>query len=378
MKKKLIRISTVPVSLNTFLRGQLKKMAERYDVVAVSSPGAALCELAEREGVRTVEVPMERHISLIKDFVSLCRLIRLFAKERPDIVHSMTPKAGLLAMVAAWLTRVPVRIHTFTGLVFPTAHGLMQRLLMLMDGITCFCATYVNPEGHGVANDLRRFHVTQKPLHVIANGNVRGIDLTHYDRTPEVAADADKLRKAGHFTFCFVGRLVSDKGINELVQAFIRLHEQHEDVRLLLVGGFEEKLDPLKPETMKTISESPAITNMGVQKDVRPYLTASDAFVFPSYREGFPNVVLEAGAMGLPSIVTDINGCNEIIIEGENGTIIPSKDCDALYAAMKRFYEHRDDEVKQMAAHARPIIASRYEQSMIFAALMKTYEEVTA
>lgn len=364
------------MSLNTFLKGQLRVMAEKYDVVAVSSPGAELEEMGKREGVRTVAVPMERHISLIKDFTALCRLIVLFAKEQPYIVHSMTPKAGLLAMVAAWITRVPVRIHTFTGLVFPTSTGFMQKLLMAMDGITCACATFINPEGQGVARDLKRFHITGKPLHIIAHGNVRGVDMRHYDRTKEVTAEAERLRRKDCLTFCFVGRIVGDKGINELIAAFRKLYDKHDDVRLMLVGEYESRLDPVKEETRQTIDTHPNITSMGLQADVRPYLAASDVFVFPSYREGFPNVVLEAGAMGLPSIVTDINGSNEIIREGINGRIIPSKNEAALLDMMEWFYDHRDTEVKSMAGNARKIVAENYEQQMILHALMDTYAKL--
>lgn len=375
-KAKLIRISTVPASLNTFLKDQLKMLSQHYDVLAVSSPGKELEELSVREGVRTTAIPIERHISLIKDFVSLCRLIVLFAHERPYIVHSMTPKAGLLAMVAAWITRVPVRMHTFTGLVFPTATGKMQKLLILMDRIICFCATYINPEGEGVKRNLESFHITDKPLHVIANGNVRGIDLAWYDRTQGVMEIADRIRIKEKFTFCFVGRLVKDKGINELVSAFVRLHAECNGVRLFLLGSFEEKLDPLKPETMEEIRTHEGIVYGGRQKDVRPYLAASDTFVFPSYREGFPNVVLEAGAMGLPCIVTDINGSNEIIIPDENGVIIPPRDENALHDRMKWFYEHRHHEVEEMGKNARPLVAERYEQQMIWQALLSEYQSL--
>lgn len=375
-RKKLIRISTVPGSLNTFLKGQLKMFSQHYDVLAVSSPGKELEELSVREGVRTAVIPMERHISLIKDFVSLCRLIILFACERPYIVHSMTPKAGLLAMVAAWITRVPVRMHTFTGLVFPTATGKMQKLLILMDRITCFCATYINPEGEGVKRDLESFHITTKPLHVIANGNVRGIDLAWYDRTQEVMEVADYIRIKEKFTFCFVGRLVKDKGINELVSAFVRLHAECNGVCLFLLGNFEEKLDPLKLEIMEEIRRHEGIVYVGRQKDVRPYLAASDTFVFPSYREGFPNVVLEAGAMGLPCIVTDINGSNEIIIPDRNGVVIPPRDENALYNMMKWFYEHRHHEVEKMGKNTRSLVAERYEQQMIWQALLSEYQSL--
>ena len=372
---KLIRTSTIPASLENLLKGQLKMLSKYYNVLAVSSPGDDMETIEEREGVRTIAIPMERRISLIKDFISLIRLIVLFAKERPDMVHSITPKAGLLSMLAAWITRVPVRMHTFTGLVFPTATGKMQKLLIAMDRLTCFCATHINPEGEGVKRDLVNYNITSKPLHIIANGNVNGIDLEYFDKTPEVVEKACSYKKEGTFTFCFVGRMVRDKGINELVHSFLRLYRKDERVRLLLVGPFEKELDPVLPEVEEHILHHPGICYMGYQNDVRPFLVASDALVFPSYREGFPNVVIQAGAMGLPAIVTDINGCNEIVLPDLNGVIIPSKDEQALYESMKYFASH-PVEVERMAANARPLIASRYEQRIVWNALLDEYKSI--
>ena len=372
---KLIRTSTIPASLENLLKGQLKMLSKYYNVLAVSSPGDDMETIEEREGVRTIAIPMERRISLIKDFISLIRLIVLFAKERPDMVHSITPKAGLLSMLAAWITRVPVRMHTFTGLVFPTATGKMQKLLIAMDRLTCFCATHINPEGEGVKRDLVDYNITSKPLHIIANGNVNGIDLEYFDKTPEVVEKACSYKKEGTFTFCFVGRMVRDKGINELVHSFLRLYQKDERVRLLLVGPFEKELDPVLPEVEEHILHHPGICYMGYQNDVRPFLVASDALVFPSYREGFPKVVIQAGAMGLPAIVTDINGCNEIVLPDLNGVIIPSKDEQALYESMKYFASH-PVEVERMAANARPLIASRYEQRIVWNALLDEYKSI--
>ena len=362
--------------MESFLRGQLCFLSDSFEVVAVSSPGEKLEIIRQREGVKTIALPMQRHISLWKDLVSLVRMILLFAKERPHIIHSMTPKAGLISMLAGWIVRVPVRIHTFTGLVFPTATGRMQKLLITTDRIICFCATHINPEGEGVKRDLERYHITKKPLFVIANGNVGGIDLIYFDRTSAVEEEAIHYHQtAGCFTFCFVGRMVRDKGINELIRVFIRLYQKNTKIGLLLVGPFEKDLDPVLPEVEEQIQHHPGINFVGWQPDVRPFLAASDAFVFPSYREGFPNVVMQAGAMGLASIVTDINGCNEIIVDGKNGVIIPSKDEEALYQAMKDFVAH-PEKVKQMAANARPMIASRYEQKMVWEALLEEYRRI--
>lgn len=373
--KKLIRISTVPTSLEVFVKGFLSLLSEHYVVVAVSSPGPELDVIHEREGVRTVAIPMERHISIFKDVVSLFRLIVLFAREQPDMVHSITPKAGLLAMVAARVTKVPVRMHTFTGLVFPTSTGMKRLILIIMDKIICTCATYINPEGRGVARDLEQHRITRKPLHIIANGNVRGVDMTWYSRTEEVMEQAELIRIKDSFTFCFVGRLVRDKGVNELVSAFDRLSRENPKVRLLLVGSAEETLDPLKAETKEMIQKNDRIIAVGQQRDVRSFLAASDALVFPSYREGFPNGVLEAGAMGLPSIVTDINGSNEIIMNSVNGEIIPVRDEKALYEKMKEWAVH-PEKPAAMALKARNLVESRYEQMVVWDALLEEYRRL--
>ena len=369
---KLIRVATVPSSLKAFCSGLLRELreGEGYEVVAVSSPGEHLDEISEQEGVRTIAIPMERRISPINDLKSLWKMWRVMLKEKPDMVHSMTPKAGLVTMVAAWLARVPIRIHTFTGLVFPTSTGLKRRILMATDWITCACATHVIPEGEGVKADLLNNHITKKYIRVLGFGNIRGIDLEYYN-----PALFQNKKENGIFTFVFVGRLVGDKGINELVEAFARLNKEYPSTRLILVGAEEEQFDPIKSVTKSIIDKHSFIEAVGSQSDVRPFYYGADALVFPSYREGFPNVVIEAGAMGLPSIVTDINGSREIIIDGENGTIVPPKDSDALYKAMKHFVETPDD-VKRMAANARSLIASRYEQSYVRQCLKDFYKEV--
>ncbi|MCI6894158.1 MAG: glycosyltransferase family 4 protein [Bacteroidales bacterium] len=371
---KIVRTSTVATSLNVFCRGTLKKLSEKYDVVAVSTPGEELNEIAQREGVRTVGVPMTRPISPINDLVSLLRLVKTFLRERPDMVHSITPKAGLLSMIAAWICRVPVRMHTFTGLVFPTATGLKQRVLMLTDRITCACATHIVPEGEGVKYDLQHYGITRKPMNVLGYGNVRGVDMAHYCRTAEVMAKADGIRQSDVFTFVFVGRIVRDKGIGELVDAFSRLNKEISGTRLLLVGYYEDT-DPLDDAVRQEIDNNPAIVMAGRQTDVRPWYAASDALAFPSYREGFPNVVLEAGAMGLPSIVTDINGSREIISEGENGVIVPAHDADALYEQMRRMVRDQSFTAR-LAANSRRMVAERFDKRFVEKCLLDYYEEV--
>lgn len=375
---KIIRATTVPMSLDAFCNGMLKELSEKYEVVALSSPGPEFSVIEERERVRTIKVPMERHISIVNDLKALTKMVGVFRKEKPTMVHSMTPKAGLLCMIAGWLTRVPVRVHTFTGLVFPTSTGLKRRILMFTDWLTCACATHVIPEGEGVKNDLLSHRITRKPLKVLGYGNVKGVDMEYYSRREDVIRKMIdlKLRDDSRFTFLFVGRIVKDKGINELCEAFDKLSGLA-PVRLFLVGLYENNLDPISQQSRDIIKKNKAIVSVGGKfgDDLLPYYAASDCFVMPSYREGFPNTVLEAGAMGLPSIVTNINGSREIIKDGENGKVVPSKDANALFDAMLQIVRDKTER-ELMASSARKMIAKRFEQGFVRKCLYEFYDEI--
>lgn len=376
-KLKIIRATTVPMSLTAFCNGMLRELSEKYEVIAVSSPGKELNDIAEREGIRVIGIPMERHISILKDCKALWQMWRVFKKEKPFMVHSMTPKAGMICIVAAWIARVPVRVHTFTGLVFPTASGLKRRILMATDWLTCACATHVIPEGEGVMNDLLKNGITNKPLKVLGYGNVRGVDLSFYIRSEQIKDKSEKLRDSKRFTFLFVGRIVKDKGINELVAAFAKLHSEHSETRLWLLGPFEDSLDPVSDETRREITDNEGIETIGPKygEELLTYYAAVDCFVLPSYREGFPNTVLEAGAMELPCIVTDINGSREIIKEGVNGMIVPPHDEEQLLNSMRVMVQSPVDR-KRMASNARKMIADRFEQGFVRKCLYDFYNEI--
>lgn len=380
-------MATISLSLHFLLKGQLAFLNKYYEVVAVSGQDDYLEKVQQREGVRTVGVSIQRAISPIRDLISLVKLYLLFKKEKPLIVHSITPKAGLLSMTAAYCAGVPIRMHTFTGLIFPSKKGLKKQLLISLDRLLCHFATHVYPEGLGVKQDLIANKITTKPLTIIANGNINGIDVGYFSRKNFLVEQNSALKAAlgidpTDFVFIFVGRLVGDKGINELVQAFHQLSTNNSNVKMILVGTPEKQLDPLQPETLKILgpfgakkTANSAIIQVGWQSDIRPYLAIADALVLPSYREGFPNVVLEAGAMGVPCIVTNINGSKEIVYDGANGLIIPIKDTTALHKAMltmvtdtKRF--------AQMKNKSRQMVVSRYEQQMVWEAIVKEYEKV--
>jgi len=372
---KIFRVSTVPQSLNILLKGQLKFLNETFEITAISTFGKHLIEVEEREKVKIHSISMERKISLLKDIISLWRLYFYFKKTKPDIIHSITPKAGLLSMIAGKFAGVPVRMHTFTGLIFPYKKGVFQKLLIIMDRLLCWAATHVYPEGNGVKYDLIKYNITSKPLKVIANGNVNGVDLEYFN--PTLFSDKEKkdLKSSlgiqeQDFVFVFVGRLVRDKGINELIEAFCLL--KIPNVKLLLVGSFEQELDPLKQNVFNEIKNNSNIIHVGFQKDVRPYFAVSNALVFPSYREGFPNVVLQAGAMSIPSIVTNISGCNEIITDGFNGIVIEAKNSNSIYNGMKLILNDITL-YNKFQKNSRHLIQEKYEQKIVWEALKEEY-----
>ncbi|MFV9482452.1 glycosyltransferase family 4 protein [Christiangramia sp. ASW11-125] len=384
--KKLIRVTTIPLSMNLLLHGQLSFLNQYYSVLAVSGEDKNMRIVRKREKVRTSNVEMERGINIIRDLKSFWGLYLIFKIEKPLIVHSITPKAGLLSMAAAYFANVPIRMHTFTGLIFPTKTGVLKKLLISMDKALCYFATNVYPEGQGVKEDLLRYEITKKPLKVLANGNINGINTSYFSKYAVANSVKSELIQnlnigSSDFVFVFVGRLVKDKGINELIYAFMKLLNSNDremfyskgSLKLLLVGPLEPDLDPLKDDVVKEIENNPNIISVGFQEDIRPFLAISDTLAFPSYREGFPNVVMQAGSMGIPSIVTNINGSNEIIKHDQNGIIIPVRDHIALFQAMKNMIL-QSEKREGMASRARLQIQVKYEREIVWNALKDEYE----
>ena len=388
-KKKLIRVTTSDISLDSLIKGQLKFLSSEFEVIGVSNNTGVLAMVGEREGIRTIEVPMHREISLFSDIKCLWLLYRLFRKEKPDIVHANTPKGSMLSMIASKLASVPHRFYTVTGLRYQGASGLFRTLLMTMERISCYCATKVIPEGEGVKKTLLEDKITSKEMHIILNGNVNGIDTEYFnpdlfnrDRTDNKLYTGNKkdIRrdlnlKEDDFVFIFIGRIVRDKGMNELAICMKRFKAEKKNVKLLLIGRFESKLDPLDADNEEFLRSDLNIHFLGYQNDVRPFFVAADVLVFPSYREGFPNVVLQAGAMGIPAIVTNINGCNEIIKEDFNGKIFSSKDVNALYEKMNWCLNNKN-RVKDMASQSRKMIVDRYRQEEVWEATLQEYKKL--
>jgi glycosyltransferase involved in cell wall biosynthesis len=357
-------------------------MDRYFDVLAVSSGGGTFDDVAKNEGVKTYPLTMSRTITPLKDLKSLYQLYKLFKKEKPFIVHTHTPKAGTLGMIAAKLAGVPHRMHTIAGLPLLITSGPKRILLNTVEKITYACATKIYPNSFAMKDIIIQQGFTKESkLKVIEKGSTNGVDTEHFN--PSLIDEVSKAKLKSELginnedlVFVFIGRIVKDKGMNELMHTFAKLNVDYPNTKLLLVGPFEDHLNPLLPETYDLIKNHNSITHVGYQKDVRPYFAISDVLAFPSYREGFPNVVMQAGAMGLASIVTDINGCNEIIENGKNGLIIPPKNEDALLDAMKYMINHPEERMK-MANSSRSKIESNYQQKIVWNALLKEYQNLS-
>ena len=374
----------MPISFKVLLKGQLRFMASNgFDVKGVSSEGEELREVRENEGIVMEAINMSRKITPFQDLKSLWKMWNFLRKEKPQIVHTHTPKAGIIGMLAARLAGVPHRLHTVAGLPLMEATGIKRKILNFVEKLTYSSATRVYPNSKGLYDFILQNNFTQSnKLKIIGNGSSNGINTVFFSPVQvseiENVALREKLNiQPDDFVFVFVGRIVSDKGINELIKAFSELqtaeNNQLTSIKLLLVGGLESDLDPLNPETLAEINQNRDIISVGFQQDVRPFFAISDALAFPSYREGFPNVVMQAGAMGLPSIVSDINGCNEIIVEGENGLIIPPKNVEKLKEKMLTLARDKNLYIK-LKENSRRMIENRYEQSVVWKALLEEYE----
>ena len=369
--KKLLMVTTIPMILETWLKGQPKFLSQHFEVEVVTSSSATNSAIAAEEGVPVVGIDMSRQITPLKDLLSLIRLIRYIRRFKPDIVYSTTPKAGLLTMVASFFCAVPVRVHCIVGLPLIEASGLRRELLVLMERITYFFATHLYCNSFGLKTYIEQ-HLSSKTVKVIANGSVNGVDTTLFNDNYSAEQKMQLRQKLSidddATVLTFIGRIVRDKGVNELIEAFEQLSQRYPSLILLLIGPSEEHLDPVDAQTAKCISEHKKIRRIDYLEDVRPYLAISDLFVLPSYREGLPNVLIEAGCFDLPLIATDINGCNEVVIDGENGLLIEKKSVKSLTDAVSTLLD--DDALyERLKKSVRQSIISRYEQGAFLEAL---------
>nr|WP_279346311.1 glycosyltransferase family 4 protein [Gramella oceanisediminis] len=363
------------------LEGQLTFMNKHYEVIAISAEEERLKRYGQNNRVRSFPVEMTREITPFQDLKALFKLYRFLKKENPLIIHTHTPKAGIIGMLAGKLAGTPIRLHTVAGLPLLEVQGKKRKILDKVEKLTYSLATRVYPNSFELKKIILQLgYSNESKLKVLGHGSSNGIDTKYFDPALFSTSDKRKIRKDleipdSDFIYIFVGRLVREKGINELVRAFEKVNQEYPDTTLLLVGPFEDDLDPLDAEIMQIIKTHPKIFTTGYQEDVRPYFAVSDVLSFPSYREGFPNVVMQANAMGLPAIVSNINGCNEIVENGENGMIIPVKSESALYEAMLDI--KRDGELfSRISRKARKLIQEKYERAQFWDILLKEYKEL--
>ena len=362
--KKLIIITTVPMSLATLVKGQAKYLSSYFDVKLVTSFSEKNQEISKAEGVELKSIDMTRQITIIKDLKALIELYKYFKNQKPDIVYTFTPKAGLLGMMASFLSRVPVRIHNIVGMPLMEATGKKFILLKFIERLTYFFSTNLFCNSFGLKKFINE-NLTKKDVKVIAQGSINGVDTEFFKNTKtldekEVIRDKFKIDKKD-FVITFVGRIVKDKGINELIEAFVNLSKKYNNLKLLLVGDYEEHLNPIKKENKILIDSLDSIITVGFQNDIRDFLSITDLFVLPSYREGLPNSLIEAGSFGIPLLATNINGCNEIIDDGITGILIEKKSAKKLEEGIDKLLEDKEL-YNSIKLKVRDRIIEKYEQ----------------
>ena len=375
----LVRVTTVDISLWKLLEGQLKFMSNYFEVYGVSSQGEKLAETGSRENINTHSVAMYRGISPLHDLKAIWSMYKLFSRINPSIVHSHTPKAGLVAMVAASMARVPIKLHTIAGLPLESRRGLKKKLFSLVEKVVYFFSDRVYPNSNGlkhfvIENDL----CPASKLKIIGNGSSNGIDLDHFKKTELIVAQGNTIRdrlgiENDNFIFLFVGRIVKDKGIEELVQAFDIISQNRADLKLILLGRREDHLDPISADSDNTLNNNKHIIYEGYQLDIRPFLAMADCFVFPTYREGLPNVLLQACAFNLPVIASRVTGNTDIISEGENGLFFEAGNTSSLLEKMNLLLSSpnlRDS----MSQNSRTFIKAKYNREFVWDSLLNEYK----
>ncbi len=340
---RLVHITTVPDSLD-FFTGQVGYMkAQGLDVQAITSPGELLDFFAARESLRVHAVAMTRRITPLRDLMSVVRLWRRLRRLRPVIVHTHTPKGGLLGMMSAWLAGVPVRVYHLHGLPLATASGFKRLLLRTSEKVACGLAHQVLAVSWSLRDEaLAQGICPPDKITVLRSGSSNGVDAVDTFNPERVGAEARAVVRARYgipadaLVVGFVGRVVRDKGLAELVESWQALREEFPRLHLLVVGPFEPQ-DPVGPEVERVLRGDPRIHLAGMCLDVPPLYAAMDVLALPTYREGFGVVAIEAGAMGLPVVATRIPGCVDAIRDGVTGTLVPARDGPALAEALRQY-----------------------------------------
>jgi len=384
---RLAYVTTLPQTQWAFLRGQNGYLAARgFELHAVASPGPSLARLVERDGVVAHPVPIARAISPLRDCVALARLFLVFRRIQPDIVHVSTPKAALLGAIAAWAARVPVRLFLMRGSITEPARGARRLLFRALERLTAaLCHQTVC-----VAPSLLAFLRAERILGptdgmVVASGMSNGIDVDRFcpardgDAAPvwPLPALARAASDPQAVFVGFVGRLARDKGIEQIARAWERIREEFHGTQLLLVGAWDAE-GPIASRWRAALERDPRVHLPGRVDDVVPYYRRMSLLLFPSHgTEGFPNVPMEAAAVGLPVIATRVLGCVDAVEDGVTGALIPPEDAGALTAAVRRYLA--DPALcRRQGAAGRARVEQRFRQQPIWHGLHAEYTRLVA
>ncbi len=380
---KILRITTVPISLNLLLTGQMSFMSKNgFEVVMVSADGKEIDEVKNRESCPHYIIPFTRKISPIQDLNCLWQLLKLIRKEKPDIIHTHTPKAGLLGMLAGRLTGVKLKMHTIAGLPLMTATGLKKGLLIFIEKLTYWAADIILPNSQSIMSYVKtNKFTTDKKLHMIGGGSSNGIDLQRFSKKSidlnklELLKEAIQFRSENKYILA-VGRVVKDKGIAELVEAFVQTKKIYPELNLIIVGPLEEERieESLPKDISFELKNNVDIIHINWSEEVEYYMAIADLLVHASYREGFPNVVLQAGAMECPIVCSNIPGNIDIVRDDITGQQFEVKNKEHLIQKIKFVFEN-ESIVKGYAVHLRSEIESNYSRKFIHQELLNYYLE---
>lgn len=370
---RVAHVTTIDYGLRFMLLNQLDRLRlEGLEIVGVSSPGADIDELTRR-GIRHFPVPMTRRITPVADVISLVRLIRLFRRERFDVVHAHNPKPGLIATWAARLAGVPIVVATVHGyLVTERTAGWKRKLYLLVERLSataCDALIFVSARDLDLARSAKVLR--GKPALLLHSGvDVEG--LRPVDPAERMSVRSSLGFHADSFVIGFVGRLVREKGVLDLVAAFRILADTYPHARLMLVGPIEpEKRDAIDPAELR----EPRIRVLGKQTDMRRVYSAMDCFALPSYREGYSRSLMEAASMGLPAITTNVRGAADVVEDERTGTVIGAGDVPALVAAISDLIERRD-RGRQMGERARAKAEEQFDERIVVARIADLYRRL--